>query len=298
MSRPSARLPFLGVAILCLALVACSDATDEDPDAEATSPTPVSTSGVTTSASTVPDGEEAFVIRVEDGDSLVVDLDGEETRVRLIGINAPERGECLGDAARASLIALVDAAEVVLERDVEDTDRFGRLLRYVWVDGNHVNASLAAQGLVIARPFAPNVARQDELADAQALAMERRVGMWAEGACGEATGVEIGVVAIQADPPGRDEDDLNGEFVVFENRGGDSADLGGFVLRDGSSVHRFVVPDGFTVAAGAQFVVYVGCGEDTVDELYWCSPDPVWSNDGDEVLLTDPAGNIVVYEAY
>lgn len=299
MDRAAARLPLLA-AVLCTAVVvaACSDGA-EGPER---APTPTADTVVapadSTTPATAPEGDPAFVRRVEDGDSLVVEVDGIEERVRLIGINAPERGECLGDAARASLIALVDANDVILEHDVEDRDRFGRLLRYVWVDGTLVNEALVLQGLVIARPFEPNLARQGVLAAAQELAMGRGVGMWAESACGEASGVDIAVLTIESDPPGRDEADLNGEFVVFENRGDALADLGGFVLRDASSVHRFVFPDGFTVEPGEQFVLFVGCGEDTDDELFWCSSDPIWSNSGDELFLTDPAGNIVTYDAY
>jgi len=80
-------------------------------------------------------GEErgARVLRVIDGDTLVARVDGEARRVRLIGIDTPERGECGFGAAGARLRALVGGRRVRLEADPtqDREDRYGRLLAYV-----------------------------------------------------------------------------------------------------------------------------------------------------------------------
>lgn len=256
------------------------------------------TTTLETPVATNPAGQEAFVVHVDDGDSIIVEIDGRDERVRLIGINAPERDECLGDESRQMLANHIESTTVLLESDVEDADQFDRLLRYVWLDGVLINELMAERGLVVAREYEPNITRQAALAASQESAKDANVGLWAAEACGAASGVTIRVLAIQADPDGRDDENLNGEFVIFENKSASDADLSGFVLRDGSSSNRYTIPDGFTVPGNGRFVVFVGCGDDTDVELYWCSDSPIWSNDGDDVILTDPTGNVVVHETY
>lgn len=93
-------------------------------------------------ASSAPALERATVVRAVDGDTLVVSVDGREERVRMIGIDCPEsvapeeeRNTPEGDAASAFTKSLVSRGdEVWLERDVSDVDRYGRLLRYVWLE--------------------------------------------------------------------------------------------------------------------------------------------------------------------
>ncbi len=100
------------------------------------------------------------VVRVIDGDTIVIQS-GE--RVRYIGIDAPEQDEPLGPAATQLNGELVGGKRVRLERDVTDRDRFGRLLRYVYVDGILVNAELVRQGLAEAKAYPPDTKYQDYL---------------------------------------------------------------------------------------------------------------------------------------
>lgn len=88
--------------------------------------------------------QEATLVRVVDGDTLVVKIEQDEFKVRLIGINTPEsvappsyRTENSEEGANASFIVknyLKDVQKVYLQKDVSDTDKYGRLLRYVWLD--------------------------------------------------------------------------------------------------------------------------------------------------------------------
>ncbi len=257
------------------------------------------TTGANSSGSIAPDlpttspgGETATVVHVSDGDTVTVRRDGREERVRLIGINAPEQGECLADEARSTLRELVNGREIVLERDVEDADQFGRLLRYVWADGSLANAELVRRGLAIATTFAPNTGRQDALEEAEELARTQRAGIWDPAACGPPIDAQLEVVEVQPDPPGRDEENLNGEYVVIRNNG-PAQDMGGLVLRDGSTVNRYGFPDGFVLGAGSAVTVHVGCGEDTATDLYWCASGPVLNNGGDEILVVTPEGGIL-----
>lgn len=129
--------------------------------------------------------DEAVVRRVVDGDTLVV---GDDTRVRLIGIDTPESVdprqpvECFGREAAARTAALVPpGTRVTLERDVERRDRFGRELAYVYraSDGLFVNAELVRTGFAVPFTVPPNVARRDLFQRLGREAREAGRGLWA-----------------------------------------------------------------------------------------------------------------------
>jgi len=94
-----------------------------------------------------------LVVKVVDGDTLWVQGDGaEKEKIRLIGYDTPEGGECGFDDATAYLTNLVDGKSVTLESGVaSDKDKYDRLLRYVSVNGKDVGTSMIEAGLAIAR---------------------------------------------------------------------------------------------------------------------------------------------------
>ena len=281
------------LALVGLVGGACSSGTTPAPTSQ---PEP-GESGEPLTPAAAPEGIVATVVRVDDGDSLVVRINREQRDVRLIGVNAPERGECLSEDARDELSRLIDGRDIVLETGAEPEDRFNRILAYAWVDGTHVNAWMVAQGLAIARAFPPNITRQTELESAEAAAHEMQVGVWDPAACGDTIGGDLHIVDLVADPRGRDSENLNGEFAVVENRG-EAVDMSGYVLRDGSSVNRYEFPAGFVLGSGATVAVLVGCGTNTGNELHWCADGPVWDNHGDQAFLTAPNGGFVATFEY
>ncbi|MEL6405043.1 MAG: thermonuclease family protein [Chloroflexota bacterium] len=91
-------------------------------------------------------GETGRVVNVVDGDTIDVVINGTEYRVRYVGVNTPERDEvCYADATQANA-DMVEGEIVRLVRDTADTDRFGRLLRYIYVGETFVNRQLVADG--------------------------------------------------------------------------------------------------------------------------------------------------------
>jgi micrococcal nuclease len=126
----------------------------------------------------------AAVVRVVDGDTLVVRLDGRDQRVRYIGVNTPESVDprrpvqCFGQEAAARNRELVDGQTVWLERDVSDADQFGRLLRYVYVGERLVNAELVRDGFAHAVTFPPDVKYADRLRALEREARAARRGLW------------------------------------------------------------------------------------------------------------------------
>ena len=121
-----------------------------------------------------------LVQRVIDGDTVVL-ADGE--RVRYIGMDTPERGERLFDEATAYNRRLVEGQRVGLLKDQSETDRFGRLLRYVLAGDILVNAELVREGLAEAKRYDPDVKFADCFDTLMQEARENRRGLW--GALGE-----------------------------------------------------------------------------------------------------------------
>jgi len=134
---------------------------------------------------TVPAGMVAArVTRIVDGDTIKVDIDGREFTVRYIGINTPETKapnrpvEPFGPEAAAANERLVAGEVVFLEKDVSETDNFGRLLRYVWLDGIMVNEELVREGYARVSTFPPDVKYAERLVQAEQEARKAAKGLW------------------------------------------------------------------------------------------------------------------------
>lgn len=131
------------------------------------------------------------VVRVVDGDTIIVEIDGREERLRYIGVDTPESVqpntpvECFGREASAENARLVEGKQVELERDISNRDRYDRLLRYVYVVENgeriFVNQALVANGFAFASTFPPDVKYEETLRAAQREARDDGRGLW--GAC-------------------------------------------------------------------------------------------------------------------
>jgi len=127
--------------------------------------------------------EVAKVKRVIDGDTIELS-DGR--KVRYIGIDTPETKdprvgvECFGKEASQRNKELVEGKTIYLEKDVSETDRYSRLLRYVWLKETLVNKQLVTEGYAFASSFPPDIARQDELRKAEQNARTRLLGLWGE----------------------------------------------------------------------------------------------------------------------
>jgi len=124
--------------------------------------------------------ETAKVTQVIDGDTITVEGG---YRVRYIGIDTPETypvAEAFGLEAWQVNRQLVEGKEVRLERDVSETDKYGRLLRYVYVDDVFVNAELVRLGLAEAKAYPPDIKYQDYLEEMEAEARAAGRGRWAK----------------------------------------------------------------------------------------------------------------------
>lgn len=143
------------------------------PEMPATSPTP--------SQPPIPKGF-VRVVSVIDGDT--IEIEG-GMRVRYLGIDTPETVhptkpvQCFGPEASAENHRLVEGSFVRLERDTEDTDHYGRLLRYIYLpDGTFVNEALVRNGYASVLLYPPNIAHARELQAAESAARATGAGLW------------------------------------------------------------------------------------------------------------------------
>lgn len=127
------------------------------------------------------------VTRVVDGDTIVVDIAGEENKVRLIGVDTPESvhpdesrnvpyGKISSEFTRDALLGNL----VYLEYDVETTDRYGRILAYVWLDDVMFNKTLLSEGHAMLATYPPNVRYVEEFTALQTQARNQGKGLWAD----------------------------------------------------------------------------------------------------------------------
>ena len=164
------------------------------------------------------DAKPADLVRVTDGDTITVRLHGQTESVRLILIDTPETHdpndppECYGQEATNELTWLLSlGGALYLETDVTDRDRYGRLLRYAWLDLGDgevylVNEAMVRSGHAALFTYPPDVQYVDQIRDAQIFAREHALGFWsgcttdANGDTNDLSGAQ-GVVSQTQQPP-------------------------------------------------------------------------------------------------
>lgn len=144
------------------------------------SPTP--TIGQVKSA-IIEDVEKTFLVtRIIDGDTFEIET---KQKVRLIGIDTPELNtankkpiDCFAKEAKEKLSNLILDKQVTLIKDISDTDRYGRLLRYVYVEDLFINKILVQEGFAYAVTYPPDVKYKNIFINAQKSASVNSRGLW------------------------------------------------------------------------------------------------------------------------
>lgn len=145
--------------------------------------------------------KEATFVRVVDGDTIVVNIDGVDEKVRLIGIDTPEsrinkRAHLqqrslgkdeetivhLGRKAKEFTESLLNSVSTVyLEFDVQQRDKYGRLLAYVYLpDGRMLNMEIVCYGYGMPLTIPPNVKYESEFRRCYEKSIEEKKGLWNE----------------------------------------------------------------------------------------------------------------------
>lgn len=132
------------------------------------------------------------VVKVVDGDTIDVDINGQTTRLRLIGLDTPEvvdprkPVQCFGREASNKAKELLSGQSVGLEIDQSqgESDKYGRLLRYVYLaDGRSFNKLMIAEGYAYEYTYNLPYRYQAEYKEAQRSAQQAKRGLWADSTC-------------------------------------------------------------------------------------------------------------------
>jgi endonuclease YncB( thermonuclease family) len=266
------------------------------------------------------------VVRVNDGDTLSVDLAGDGTStprsIRLINAQAMEqtvyssiprlrRGECHGVAATARLEQLVRAGGGVVRLTAQQasSNSRNRPLRSVAVKINgtwrDVGLDLLRRGLTLWQPFGGEWAWNPRYRLAQAQAARDGLNLFDTDTCGAGPAQRTPItVVVNYDAAGPDEKNLNGEWVRVENRSDAALPVAGWWVRD-SALRRYTFPAGTVVPARGAIQVHAGSGTPTATHKYWGQPAPVFDNPtfdeqahGDGAYLFDPQGDLRAWMQY
>lgn len=179
-------------------------------------------------------------MRVIDGDTVEARFGGQVVDVRLIGLDTPETVHpsepvgCLGKEASAFTTRQLDGSRIRLEFDVERTDRYGRLLAYVWVGEKLFNEQILARGYASVSTHPPNLKYEDRFIKAQRKARNSERGLWAPDACPEPAPPQP-----IAGGGGKCDSNYKGACVPIVDHDLDCADIEGSVEVVGEDIHAF-----------------------------------------------------------
>ena len=126
--------------------------------------------------------DQFLVTRVIDGDT--IEIEGGQ-KIRYIGIDTPETVhpdkpvQCYGRESSDKNKNLVEGKQIRMEKDVSETDRYGRLLRYVFIGDVFVNDYLVKEGFAKSSTFPPDVKYQQQFLDSEKQARDNNLGLWA-----------------------------------------------------------------------------------------------------------------------
>jgi endonuclease YncB( thermonuclease family) len=117
------------------------------------------------------------VVAVLDGDTVTVldDLDKAKFRIRLSGIDAPEKKQAFGAAAKKHLSGLIFGKMVSVR--FKEVDRYGRIVGTIWIDGEDINRRMLRDGMAWHYSLFD---KTPEYAEAERLAREKKRGLWIE----------------------------------------------------------------------------------------------------------------------
>ncbi|MBL7206454.1 MAG: thermonuclease family protein [Candidatus Aenigmarchaeota archaeon] len=212
-----------------------------------------------------------LVSRVIDGDTVEL---GNSERVRLLGIDTPERGQFLFKESTEWLKDKIEGKRVRLESDIEDKDKYDRLLRHIFLGNEHINLKLVELGYANTL-FYGNEKYREELLAAEAEARDKGTGIWHFNRnlfC-------IGIFQLHYNAKGDDNENLNDEYVILRNKCENPVSMDKWLLKDESGImYEF---KNLLVKAKAKFTLHTGQGNDNETDIYWNRARAVWNNNGD-----------------
>lgn len=189
LSKKNQKLLFSLVIALLWTLFVPKDIGQEKPNEAQIAVTEIASNSANTNVKiNVENLQKVKVLRVIDGDT--IELENGQ-KVRYIGIDTPETVDprrdlqCFGKEASLYNKTLVEGKEIYLEKDISQTDRYGRLLRYIYLEENgiSINEQLVKEGYAVASSYPPDIKYQEKLRLTEQEARNNQKGLWQEGVC-------------------------------------------------------------------------------------------------------------------
>lgn len=217
------------------------------------------------------------VNRIVDGDT----IDTSIGKIRLLGINTPEKGEKYSTEAKTFLERQVLNKTVKIEFGKEKKDLYGRYLAYVFSEGKNVNLEIVKAGF--ANPYFPS--GKDNYYSLFFEAWEKCTENYckkSEDKCGNCIVVK--------------ELDKYEQKVIFSNKCNFNCNISNWDVKDEGRKH--FIFNNSVIYANSELKLIVENKTDTKTTKYWKRETYVWTSSGDTLFLRDSAGNLVTYEHY
>ena len=247
-----------------------------------------------------------LVTRVIDGDTIEVNIAGTIYKVRYIGIDTPELDDkrpefgALAQEATRYNRQLVAGKTVRLEKDVSETDKYERLLRYVYIGDIFVNAELVRQGLAWVKVYEPDTKYQDYLEEMEAEAMQGKIGLWASPPPPPppptgAVNIQITHIFYDGLVPRVESD----EYVEITNLGDQPQDLAGWILIDISEGYPSFIFPPYILAPGESTRIYTNEYHPEWGGFSFEYSQAIWNNsEPDIAVLYNSQGEEVSRKSY
>lgn len=222
--------------------------------------------------------QKGTVTQVIDGDTITVLLDdGNTYTVRYIGIDTPERDMPFFMEPYIANSDMVLQKEVILIKDVSETDQYGRLLRYVVVGDVFVNLELVRAGFAQAMRYPPDIACADAFSSAEQETRAGQVGIWQATQTPAPSALQVIIILVNK----------REEYVDLQNVGNSDVDLGGWNLVSERG-HQECALSGM-IKAGETLRIWAGSPQGGGYSCEYSSP--IWNNsEPDPAVLYNAQG--------
>jgi micrococcal nuclease len=220
-----------------------------------------------------------FVSRVIDGDT--IELMGGE-KVRLLGINAPEKNEFYYNESKQKLIELVQEKQIELIYGETKTDKYGRILAFVLIDEMNVNLMLVRLGLATTYML-EGIPFKEKLIEEEFFARKNEIGLWNKS---ESNLINcLNLIELNAEK----------EFIELNNSCDYTIDLNGLIIKDAGR-NKYVF-NSFELDFNESIVLHSSKGIDLNNSFYW-NAENIWNNDSDKLFIRDFNGGLILFYEY
>jgi len=226
------------------------------------------------------DSDTTIVKRIVDGDTIETELG----KIRLLGINTPEKKEKYYQEAKNFLNEKILNKTVRLEYGKDKKDRYNRTLAYVFLNNENINLKQVENGF--ANYYFPS--GKDIYYDNFKEAWENCIKE-NKNLCEKSADVCAKCIELK-------EFNYDSQEAVFYNSCNYNCNLNNWKIKD-EGRKNFIFPN-FNLNSGKEIVVKVGEGKDNKDVLFWKGEDYIWTKTGDTLFLRDSEGKLVLWEGY